>query len=65
MPSELDEITLPTAYVWSTDGTVSAESVETVTQGGPEQLSLLEADVWKAHLQSIPTVIEAVESVGS
>ncbi len=65
VPSELDEITLPTVYVWSTDGMVSAKSVETVTEGVPEQLSLFEADVWKAHLQSIPTVIEAVESVGS
>ena len=64
VPSELDAISVPTVYVWSTDGTVSAESAEMVTESVPE-ISLIEADVWKAHLQSIPTVVEAVVSVGS
>lgn len=64
VPSELDAIALPAAYVWSTDGPVAVESVETVTESVPE-ISLLEADVWKAHLQSIETIVEAVELVGS
>jgi pimeloyl-ACP methyl ester carboxylesterase len=64
VPSELDAITVPTAYVWSIQGPVAAESVETITESVPG-ISLLEADVWKAHLQSIPTVVEAIESVGS
>ena len=64
VPAELDAITVSTVYVWSTDGSVSAESVESVTESVPE-ISLLEAEVWKAHLQSIRTVLEAVESVGS
>jgi pimeloyl-ACP methyl ester carboxylesterase len=64
VPSELDGITVPAAYVWSTEGPVTAEAVETVTESVPE-ITLLEADVWKAHLQSIPTVLEAVELVSS
>lgn len=64
VPSELDAISLPTAYVWSTEGPVTKESAETVTESVPE-ISLLEADVWKAHLESIETVVEAVELVGS
>lgn len=64
VPSELDAIGLPTAYVWSTEGEVTAGSVEMITDQVPE-ISLLEADVWKAHLQSPGTVFEAVELVGS
>lgn len=64
VPSDLDAISLPAAYVWSTEGPVTAESVETVTESVPE-ITLFEADAWKAHLQSIPTVLEAVELVGS
>lgn len=64
VPSELDAISLPAAYVWSTDGSVTAESVETITDSVPG-ITLLEADVWKAHLQSTQTVVEAVELVGS
>lgn len=64
VPSELDAISLPTAYVWSTEGPVTKKSAETVTESVPE-ISLLEADVWKAHLESIETVVEAVELVGS
>ena len=64
VPSELDAIGVPTAYVWSTDGTVSVESVEMITDSVPE-ISLLEAEVWKAHLQSLQTIVEAVELVGS
>lgn len=64
VPSELDAISLPAAYVWSNQGSVTAESVEMVTERVPE-ISLLEADVWKAHLESIQTVLEAVELVGS
>lgn len=63
VPSELDAISLPTVYVWSTEGPVSAESVEMVTEQVPG-ITLLEADVWKAHLQSSQTVVEAVELVG-
>lgn len=64
VPSELDAISVPAVYVWSAEGPVKAESVEMVTESVPE-MTLLEADVSKAHLQSIQTVVDAVELVGS
>lgn len=64
VPSELDAITVPAAYVWSRQGPVPASSVDTITERVPG-MSVLEAAVWKAHLESPQTVVEAVDLVGS
>lgn len=64
VPAELDVISVPTAYVWSTRGPVPAESVDTIAEAVPGLL-LVEADVWKAHLQSPETIVGAIEAVGS
>lgn len=62
VPAELDAIRAPTAYVWSVAGTVPVESVDMIRQG-IAGISVVQADVWKAHLESPDSVVEAIEQV--
>lgn len=64
VPSELDTISAPSAYVWSTGGEVTEEAMRDVVDQVPE-IILIEADAWKAHLEAPESVIEAIEQVGA
>lgn len=63
VPSDLDEIAAPVAYVWSTEGDVPASSVE-MTEEPLSDLALYESDAWKVQLEDPATVAEAIEAVG-
>ena len=63
VPSELDTISVPSAYVWSSDGEVTEEAMRGIIDRVPE-VSLIEADAWKAHIEAPGSVIEAIELVG-
>ncbi len=63
VPSDLSEITVPVAFVWSRDGDVPSESVERVKDELPD-MTVTELDVWKAYLESPAVVADAVDTVG-
>lgn len=62
VPSDLGSISAPAAYVWSTAGNVSPESVDIVRKRLPE-LVLVESDTWKAHLTAPESVVGAIEQI--
>lgn len=64
VPSELDTISVPSAYVWSTGGNVTEEALDEVV-GQVPGIILIEADAWKAHLETPDVVVEAIKQVGS
>lgn len=63
VPSELDTISVPSAFVWSTGSEVTEEVMRDIVDQVPG-VSLIEADAWKAHLEAPDSVIEAIELVG-
>ena len=63
VPSELDTISVPSVFVWSTDGEVTEEAMTRVVDQVPG-VSLMEVDAWKAHIEAPDSVIEAIELVG-
>lgn len=62
VPSELDMISVPSAYVWSSAGDVPRQAVEDVVGQVPE-MTLIETAVWKAHLEDPASVIDAIARV--
>ena len=62
VPSRLDEVTAPAVFIWSTDGTVPAESVERVEDLVP-MIDVVELSVWKAHLDDPDAVAAAALSL--
>lgn len=63
VPSELGEIEVPVAFVWSKSGVVPRESVDRVLERLPDMI-VTEVDVWKAHLEAPQNVLNAIEAVG-
>lgn len=62
VPSDLDQISVPTAYVWSLQGPVPRESVERIKEAIPE-MSITDVDTWAAHLEAPDRVADAIRSV--
>ena len=62
VPSDLDQIEVPTAYVWSLRGDVPRESVERVKASIPQAV-ITDVDVWKAHLEAPAAVMTAIQAV--
>ncbi len=62
VPSDLHLITAPTTYIWSLKGPVSRESVERIKEALPE-MTIVDVDVWAAHLESPAVVADAVRAV--
>lgn len=58
IPSDLDEIRVPTVYVWSIKGPVPRESVDRII-GEVPSISVIQAEAWAAHLEAPATVIDA------
>ena len=63
VPSELDTLSVPSAFVWSADGEVTEEAMKEIVDRVPG-VSLIEADAWKAHIETPSSVVEAIELVG-
>lgn len=63
VPGDLVNIEIPVAYVWSSAGDVPQESVDRVLERIPH-MEILEAAVWKAHLERPSVVFEAIQAVG-
>jgi len=62
-PANLDEITVPVAYVWSVDGAVPAETVQRLNDE-VNGLTVTESNSFQAHLEDPSTVAAALESLG-
>jgi len=58
-PSNLSEITVPVSYVWSTDGDVSQETVDRLTDE-MASLQVVESASFAAHLEDYPAVSQAL-----
>jgi len=61
-PSSLADITVPMAYVWSTEGPVPEDIVERLGRELPN-LTVAESSTFQAHLEDPPTVVSALVSV--
>lgn len=61
-PTNLDDITMPVGYVWSTDGEVPEESVD-LLRDGLAGLTVLESATYQAHLEDFDTVNQAITAV--
>lgn len=62
VPSDLDEITAPTAYVWSLRGDVARESVQRIKADIPHMV-ITDVDAWKAHLEAPEAIVTAIQVV--
>jgi pimeloyl-ACP methyl ester carboxylesterase len=61
-PTNLEDISVPVAYVRSTEGDVTEETVDGLAEDLAD-LSVLESGTFQAHLEDHDTVIEAIASV--
>jgi pimeloyl-ACP methyl ester carboxylesterase len=61
-PSNLDDIAVPVAYVWSTDGKVSEDTIDRLKAELPG-LNVMESATFQAHLEDPATVTAALASV--
>jgi len=61
-PSNLDHISVPITYVWSTEGPVTEETVDRLVEELP-RLEVLESSVFQAHLEDPATVASALAQV--
>lgn len=62
-PANLDEITVPMAYVWSTDGDVPQDTVDRISDEA-SGVTVIESDSYQAHLEDFDSVVSAVDSLG-
>jgi pimeloyl-ACP methyl ester carboxylesterase len=62
--ANLDQITVPSVYVWSTEGTVDDDIVERITNEMPG-LRVVESATFQAHLEDVATIAAALEEVVS
>lgn len=63
-PSNLDHISVPIAYVWSTDGSVPEDTVDRLV-GEIGGVPVLESAVFQAHLEDPATVASALAEVAA
>jgi pimeloyl-ACP methyl ester carboxylesterase len=62
-PGNLDEIVVPMAYVWSTEGVVPRETVDRLVDEAPG-LTVVESSSFQAHLEDHAAVRSALEAIG-
>lgn len=62
--ANLDQITVPAAYVWSREGTVDDDIVERITNEMPG-LRVVESATFQAHLEDVATIAAAFEEVAA
>lgn len=63
VPSQLSDITVPVHYIWSQQGEVPRESVDSVQEALPEAEFEVLADAWKAHLDQPGDVAGAIATL--
>lgn len=61
-PSNLTDISVPVAYVWSTEGEVPEDTVDRMRRELPS-LTVTESSSFQAHLEDPPTVASALASI--
>lgn len=61
-PSNLGDISVPVAYVWSTDGEVAEETIDRIAEDMPG-LTVLESSTYQAQLEDPATVASALAAV--
>jgi pimeloyl-ACP methyl ester carboxylesterase len=62
VPTDLDRITAPVAYVWSIKGRVPRESVERIKEELPD-MTIFDVDTWMAHVEMPDEVVGAIRSI--
>ena len=63
VPSDLDEIEVPTVLLWSEKGSVPRDSVDRILDEVTIDVELITGDVYQIHLETPGTVADAVESL--
>jgi pimeloyl-ACP methyl ester carboxylesterase len=58
-PSNLDDLEIPVAYVWSTEGAVERDTVERIREDIPD-MTTITSDTFQAHLEDFAAVASAV-----
>lgn len=61
-PSNLEEISVPMAYVWSLSGPVTRDSVDSI-ESTVDGLVVVESSTFQAHLEDYGAIVEAIDSV--
>ena len=62
--SNLEEIDLPVAYVWSSEGAIERDTAQRIEDDIPE-MTLITSDSFQAHLEDFDAIISAVTAVDS
>jgi pimeloyl-ACP methyl ester carboxylesterase len=62
VPTDLDQITAPVAYVWSIKGRVPRDSVERIKAELPD-MTIFDVDAWMAHVEAPSEIVEAIRSL--
>ncbi len=62
-PSNLGDITVPVAYVWSSDGPVEPETVER-TEAGIAGMATINSETFQAHLEDFEAIRAGIDAVG-
>lgn len=63
-PSNFDQISVPMAYVWSTEGQVPQSTIDQLADEIPG-LSVMESATFQAHLEDAPTIATALAEVAA
>lgn len=61
-PANLDQISAPMTYVWSTNGAVSASTIDRVREEAA-QITVSESDTFQAHLEDPASIAAALASL--
>lgn len=61
-PSNLEDIPVPVAYVWSVDGAIERETVDRIDDGVSD-MTLITSETFQAHLEDFDAIASALETV--
>jgi hypothetical protein len=62
VPTDLDQIAVPVAEVWSQKGGVPRESVDRIKADLPD-MEIFDVDAWMSHVEAPEQVVEALLTV--
>lgn len=63
-PANLEDIGLPVAYVWSTEGLIERDTIESIEDDLPD-LTLVTSETFQAHLEDFDAISSALTAVDS
>lgn len=63
-PANLEDIGLPVAYVWSTEGPIERDTIESIEDDLPD-LTLVTSETFQAHLEDFDAISSALAAVDS